>query len=63
MARRVEARNDSALTRAVGKVFAFVRYAEFEILFLLFFIIAYIVFKDIVTLSFSLSSNLFFVLC
>ncbi|KAL1370334.1 hypothetical protein HN51_000610 [Arachis hypogaea] len=47
MARRVEARNDSALTRAVGKVFAFVRYAEFEILFLLFFIIAYIVFKDI----------------
>ena len=55
MARRVETRNELALTRAVGAVFAFVRYAEFEILFFLFFVIAYIVFKDIVTLSLSLS--------
>lgn len=49
MARRVETRNESGLTRAVGAVFAFVRQAEFEILFFLFFFIAYLLFKDIVS--------------
>ncbi|XP_061339120.1 uncharacterized protein LOC133285844 [Gastrolobium bilobum] len=47
MARRVETRNESGLTRAVGAVFTFVRYAEFEIFFFLFFLIAYLLFKDI----------------
>ncbi|MCI31775.1 hypothetical protein A2U01_0052987, partial [Trifolium medium] len=37
MARRVETRNESTLTRIVNSVFAFVRQAEFEILFFLFF--------------------------
>ncbi|KAL3520538.1 hypothetical protein ACH5RR_018687 [Cinchona calisaya] len=37
----------SLLTRAVNSVFAFVRLAEFEILFVLFFLIAYIIFKDL----------------
>ncbi|XP_027087940.1 uncharacterized protein LOC113782975 [Coffea eugenioides] len=37
----------SLLTRAVNSVFAFVRLAEFEILFVLFFIIAYLIFKDL----------------
>nr|GLL27751.1 hypothetical protein DM860_001337 [Ipomoea trifida] len=37
----------SLMTRAVNKVFAFVRFAEFEILFVLFFVIAYIIFKDL----------------
>ncbi|KAK7305603.1 hypothetical protein VNO77_43509 [Canavalia gladiata] len=47
MAKRVESRNESLLTRAVRAVFVFARQAEFEILFFLFFFIAYIVFKDI----------------
>ncbi|XP_068495462.1 uncharacterized protein [Phaseolus vulgaris] len=47
MARRGENRNESWLTRAVVAVFAFVRHAEFEILFFLFFFIAYLLFKDI----------------
>ncbi|KAE9591316.1 hypothetical protein Lalb_Chr20g0117211 [Lupinus albus] len=47
MARRVETQNESWLTRAVMAVFTFVRYAEFEILFFLFFLIAYLLFKDI----------------
>ncbi|CAJ1960697.1 unnamed protein product [Sphenostylis stenocarpa] len=47
MARRGETRNQSLLTRAVVAVFAFVRQAEFEILFFLFFFIAYLLFKDI----------------
>ncbi|XP_057428930.1 uncharacterized protein LOC130722262 [Lotus japonicus] len=47
MARRVETRNESGLTRVVESVFAFVRHAEFEILFFLFFFIAYLLFKDI----------------
>ncbi|RDY05328.1 hypothetical protein CR513_10849 [Mucuna pruriens] len=47
MARRGETRNESLLTRAVRAVFAFVRNAEFEILFFLFFFIAYLLFKDI----------------
>jgi hypothetical protein len=37
------------LTRAVDKVFRFVRLAEFEILFVLFFLIAFILFKDLVS--------------
>ncbi|KAJ9675154.1 hypothetical protein PVL29_024202 [Vitis rotundifolia] len=40
-------RNPSTFTRAVNSVFAFVRYAEFEILFVLFFLIAFIIFKDL----------------
>ncbi|KAI4299692.1 hypothetical protein L6164_033126 [Bauhinia variegata] len=47
MGMRVGTRKESWLTRAVSSVFAFVRLAEFEILFFLFFFIAYIVFKDI----------------
>ncbi|XP_004500426.1 uncharacterized protein [Cicer arietinum] len=47
MARRVETRNESILTRIVEAIFAFVRHAEFEIFFFLFFFIAYILFKDI----------------
>ncbi|XP_041004265.1 uncharacterized protein LOC121249609 [Juglans microcarpa x Juglans regia] len=42
------ARNkESAMTRAVTSVFAFVRFAEFEILFVLFFMIAFLLFKDL----------------
>jgi hypothetical protein len=37
------------LTRAVDKVFRFVRLAEFEIFFVLFFLIAFILFKDLVS--------------
>ncbi|MCO5585630.1 hypothetical protein L7F22_039565 [Adiantum nelumboides] len=37
----------SLLTRAVDYVFAFVRLAEFEILFLLFFVIVFLLFKDL----------------
>ncbi|KAK9086085.1 hypothetical protein Sjap_026496 [Stephania japonica] len=40
-------RNESTLTRCVNAVFAFVRMAEFEILFFLFFFIAFIIFKDL----------------
>ncbi|KAL5715992.1 hypothetical protein ACHQM5_017739 [Ranunculus cassubicifolius] len=40
-------RTESALTRSVNSVFAFVRLAEFEILFVLFFAIAYLIFKDL----------------
>lgn len=46
----------SLLTRAVNSIFAFVKLAEFEILFILFFLIAFIIFKDLVRfLSFFLS--------
>ncbi|URD75830.1 hypothetical protein MUK42_33719 [Musa troglodytarum] len=38
---------ESLLTRAVSSVFAFVRLAEFEILFFLFFFVAFIIFKDL----------------
>ncbi|KVI07532.1 uncharacterized protein LOC112508530 [Cynara cardunculus var. scolymus] len=38
---------ESLLTRAVDSVFGFVRYAEFEILFVLFFVIAFVIFKDL----------------
>jgi len=48
-------RQESALTRAVTAVFAFVRAAEFEILFFLFFIIAFLLFKDLVSRDLSLS--------
>lgn len=37
----------SLLTRAVNSIFAFVKFAEFEILFILFFLIAFIIFKDL----------------
>ncbi|KAK4403781.1 hypothetical protein Sango_0746700 [Sesamum angolense] len=37
----------SLLTRMVDSVFAFVRFAEFEILFALFFIVAFLMFKDL----------------
>ncbi|XP_009611372.1 uncharacterized protein [Nicotiana tomentosiformis] len=37
----------SLMTRAVNSVFTFVRFAEFEILFVLFFLIAYLIFKDL----------------
>ncbi|KAI9100149.1 hypothetical protein K1719_024367 [Acacia pycnantha] len=47
MSRRTGTVNPSALTRAVESVFAFVKFAEFEILFVLFFVIAYVTFKDI----------------
>ncbi|KAF5759971.1 hypothetical protein HanRHA438_Chr16g0759551 [Helianthus annuus] len=39
--------DESVLTRAVDSVFRFVRFAEFEILFILFFVIAFIIFKDL----------------
>ncbi|KAJ0015027.1 hypothetical protein Pint_20843 [Pistacia integerrima] len=47
--RPVRNREESALTRGVTAVFSFVKFAEFEILFLLFFIIAFIVFKDLMS--------------
>ncbi|PIN03429.1 hypothetical protein CDL12_24045 [Handroanthus impetiginosus] len=37
----------SLFTRGVNSVFAFVRFAEFEILFVLFFLVAFIIFKDL----------------
>ncbi|BAH94390.1 Os08g0528601 [Oryza sativa Japonica Group] len=37
------------LTRAVEKVFRLVRLAEFEILFVLFFLIAFVLFKDLMS--------------
>ncbi|OVA01668.1 hypothetical protein BVC80_9073g109 [Macleaya cordata] len=56
-------RSESALTRAVNAVFAFFRLAEFEILFVLFFLVAFLIFKDLVShpsiyLSIYLSSPL-----
>ncbi|KAE9458500.1 hypothetical protein C3L33_09597, partial [Rhododendron williamsianum] len=39
--------NDLLLTRSVTSVFNFVRFAEFEILFVLFFVVAFIIFKDL----------------
>ncbi|KAK4278134.1 hypothetical protein QN277_016022 [Acacia crassicarpa] len=47
MSRRTGTGNSSALTQAVESVFAFIKFAEFEILFVLFFVIAYVIFKDI----------------
>ncbi|KAM0014684.1 hypothetical protein Hdeb2414_s0034g00726591 [Helianthus debilis subsp. tardiflorus] len=41
--------DESVPTRAVDSVFRFVRFAEFEILFILFFAIAFIIFKDLVS--------------
>ncbi|KAH7445330.1 hypothetical protein KP509_01G002700 [Ceratopteris richardii] len=37
----------SLLTRAVNRILAFVRFAEFEILFILFLIIVFLIFKDL----------------
>ncbi|CAM8973963.1 unnamed protein product [Rhodiola kirilowii] len=39
--------SESVLTKAVNKVFEFVRFAEFEILFVLFFLVAFLIFKDL----------------
>uniref|UniRef100_A0A7N1A356 GRIP/coiled-coil protein n=1 Tax=Kalanchoe fedtschenkoi TaxID=63787 RepID=A0A7N1A356_KALFE len=39
--------NESGLTKVVNAVFAFVRFAEFEILFVLFFLVTFLVFKDL----------------
>jgi hypothetical protein len=39
---------ESVISKAVNSVFAFVRLAEFEILFVLFFLIAFLIFKDLV---------------
>ncbi|NP_001333217.1 uncharacterized protein LOC100277175 [Zea mays] len=36
------------LTRAVNRAFRFVRLAEFEIFFVLFFLIAFFLFKDLI---------------
>ncbi|KAK2974225.1 hypothetical protein RJ640_016711 [Escallonia rubra] len=41
--------DESMMTRAVNSVFSFVRFAEFEILFVLFFLVAFIIFKDLYT--------------
>ncbi|KAK7827191.1 hypothetical protein CFP56_031354 [Quercus suber] len=46
------------MTCAMNAVFDFVRFAEFEILFFLFFFIAFLLFKDLVSLSLPL-----YVLC
>ncbi|KAJ9171576.1 hypothetical protein P3X46_014926 [Hevea brasiliensis] len=40
-------RDESVLTRTVNAVFAFIKFAEFEMLFLFFFLIAFIIFKDL----------------
>ncbi|XP_065874567.1 uncharacterized protein [Euphorbia lathyris] len=40
-------RDDSLLTRMVNAIFRFVRYAEFEMLFVFFFISAFFLFKDL----------------
>lgn len=45
-------RRVSFLTRCVEAVFAFVKLAEFEILFILFFVVAFLAFKDLVRRSF-----------
>eukprot|EP00267_Zea_mays_P031675 XP_008664221.1 uncharacterized LOC100277175 isoform X1 [Zea mays] len=37
------------LTRAVNRAFRFVRLAEFEIFFVLFFLIAFFLFKDLMS--------------
>lgn len=42
------AHGSSVLTKAVNSVFAFVRLAEFEIIVVLFFIVAFLIFKDLV---------------
>ncbi|CAA7396216.1 unnamed protein product [Spirodela intermedia] len=40
-------RRVSFLTRCVEAVFAFVKLAEFEILFILFLVVAFLIFKDL----------------
>ncbi|CAM6110061.1 unnamed protein product [Calypogeia fissa] len=60
MRRQQQGPAPSLLTRAVDSVFAFVRLAEFEILFVLFFVLIYIFFKDLVRfLSFAYYSDCF----
>lgn len=49
--RRLNRRGEegSLMTRIVSGVFEFVRMAEFEIMFFLFFFIAFLIFKDLVS--------------
>ncbi|XP_024389228.1 uncharacterized protein [Physcomitrium patens] len=47
MQRKQRLTQPSLLSRAVDSVFRFVRLAEFEILFVLFFVIVYLLFKDL----------------
>lgn len=49
--RRAGIDKESLLTRSVTAVFEFVRLAEFEILFFLFFFVAFLIFKDLVSIS------------
>ncbi|XVF80768.1 hypothetical protein PTKIN_Ptkin15bG0101700 [Pterospermum kingtungense] len=44
---RGRGRNGWTLTAAVNNIFEFVRLAEFEILFFLFFFVAFLIFKDL----------------
>jgi hypothetical protein len=46
------------LTRAVDRVFRFVRLAEFEIFFVLFFLIAFFLFRDLVSAHTNLAFRL-----
>ncbi|XP_071732119.1 uncharacterized protein [Rutidosis leptorrhynchoides] len=39
--------DESLLSRCVDSVFGFIRFAEFEILFVMFFVISFIIFKDL----------------
>ncbi|MFS7939456.1 hypothetical protein Hanom_Chr05g00451941 [Helianthus anomalus] len=41
--------DESVPTRVVDSMFWFVRFTEFEVLFILFFVIAIIIFKDLVS--------------
>jgi hypothetical protein len=52
MHRQQRVMQPSLLTRAVDSVFRFVRLAEFEILFVLFFVIAFLLFKDLVSVAY-----------
>ncbi|XP_020599746.1 uncharacterized protein LOC110039126 [Phalaenopsis equestris] len=47
--RGAQIQRPSLITRAVNSVFSFVRLAEFEILFFVFFVIAFLKFKDLIS--------------
>ena len=53
--------NESMVVGFLKTAFRFLKMAEFEILFVLFFIVAFIIFKDLV--SFSLIRLFLFLLC
>lgn len=59
MQRKQRLTQPSLLSRAVDSVFRFVRLAEFEILFVLFFVIVYLLFKDLVNLHVSFPRIIF----